>query len=426
MNLATAVMVCGLALMPAAAWCQQESTPQAVPDAPSGRRIVDPKKFPPKSPLPARILLAPFRAIGPALDRGLTYAEDTKLLTRLRKWFTHPHARPLFGSVTDGSGWGPGVELSTAEAISPNFKLVGSSLGTFKEYVQAKAGLRADPFGQGFRFFELDLIGRYHDFPQEDFWGIGPHSLQADRSTYELKQSGLAVTAAVRPVGGLRFGVGVDYSSNRVDPGEDQRYPTTQEQFAAAPPPALQGAQLFGPLAFVELDTRDAANNPRRGSFVSFAVSSLDDAGGDDFAFVSWRVDSRGYIPLGTKRRVLALRLLGEFNDPKGGSEVPFFRLARLGSTSTLRGYDSFRFQDRHVLTSSIEYRYQLVSAIDWVWFTDIGQVFRRRSELSLNNVHVTAGGGLQFKTRDSVVFKMLVGKSGEGARVFFNFGPTF
>src|SRR5829696_2217379 len=51
------------------------SDQESSPEPSTRRRIVDPDKFPKKSPLPARIILAPFRAIEPYVNGGVTYAE---------------------------------------------------------------------------------------------------------------------------------------------------------------------------------------------------------------------------------------------------------------------------------------------------------------------------------------------------------------
>jgi outer membrane protein assembly factor BamA len=217
----------------------------------------------------------------------------------------------------------------------------------------------------------------------------------------------------------------VDFSSNRVFGGTDSRFRETQEVFPDLPGFA-RGAEMIGPLAFVELDTRDQPSRPRKGTFTSFTVTSYDALGGGDFGFLNYRLDARGYVPLGTTRRVLALRLLGLFNDPKGGSEIPFFRLARIGDTQTLRGYDSFRFYGRNALAANVEYRFDLIPGIGALLFTDFGQVFNRRSELNAANLHATYGGGVEFSSKRSTVFRVLVAKSPEGMRIMFGFGPTF
>jgi outer membrane protein assembly factor BamA len=186
------------------------------------------------------------------------------------------------------------------------------------------------------------------------------------------------------------------------------------------------GAALLGETAFIEYESRDSIGNPHSGAFARFAVTNNDSVGRGDFGFVNYLVDARAYISLGTKRRTLALRALGNFNTIKGNSEIPFFRLARLGTFNTLRGYDSYRFYGRNALASNIEYRYQLVGGIAAVLFTDIGQVYNHRREFNTKNIHATFGGGVHLGSIKSVFLRLLVAKSGEGTRFYIGFGPSF
>ncbi|MDA2913364.1 outer membrane protein assembly factor [Acidobacteriia bacterium AH_259_A11_L15] len=340
---------------------------------------------------------------------------------------SNPHIQPLFGGLGDGSGFGGGAYLSTAEWLSKNLNVFFTSHLTSRKYFETVLGTRADPTAGSLQDFSIDFIARYRLRPEEDFWGLGPQSLRDQRTNYDLQERGVGLTASVHLPRRVNLGVGVDYSSSRIFAGEDDRFATTQEVFGSSDLPGLdEGAKLLGTFAFAEFDGRDQAGNPRSGAYVRFVVTSNDSVSRGDFGFWNYLLDARGYIPLGTKRRVLALRVLGIFNERKGGSEIPFFRLARLGDSQTLRGYDTYRFHGRNAVASNIEYRYQLVEGIQAVLFTDIGQVFDRRSEFSTENIHATFGGGVHFTSKKSVFLRILVGKSGEGARIFFSFGPTF
>ncbi|MCI0354195.1 MAG: hypothetical protein L0099_04020, partial [Acidobacteria bacterium] len=57
---------------------------EAAEETPSRQRIVDPTKFPPRQNGVARVLLAPFRTLGPKLNQGLTAIEEKNALERVR------------------------------------------------------------------------------------------------------------------------------------------------------------------------------------------------------------------------------------------------------------------------------------------------------------------------------------------------------
>jgi outer membrane protein assembly factor BamA len=374
-----------------------------------------------------RVLLAPFRALGPKLNAGLTTIEEKNALEGVRVVLSNPYIHPLFGTLGDGSGFGGGVALSTADGWSKNYQGFASFHGTFKKYVEVTGGLRLDPTGGNLETFSLELAARYRKRPEEDFWGLGPNSLHSQRSTYELEEPGFSATASYRLGKKARVGALLDYTRARIGPGLDTDFPTTQDRFAGAGLPGLfSGADLLGYGVFAELDLRDVIGNPRSGFYALISGTSNDSVGDEDFGFWNYRFDTRGYLPLGSKRRVLALRMLGDFNNPKGGSTIPFFRLSRLGDTQTLRGYDTYRFHGRHALMGSTEYRYALSGGVEAFAFTDVGQVFDFKSEFNTDNLRVTYGGGLRFATAKSLFLRLYAARGGERTRLFFSFGPSF
>ena len=413
---------------------QPEPTP-AAPAAQARRRIVDQRQIDTRGSLPARIVGAPFRFLAPHVNSGLTRLENDQVLDRLALNLSNPFFHPTFGGLGEGSGFGAGVYVSTADRLSENFKLFFSGHGTLNAYAETLVGAELTPrrFAGGRLNFEL--VGRYRLRPKEDFWGAGYNSSRDNRTNYNLNERGVRAQTNLRVARTLRVATFMDYSSNTVTAGKDKRFPTTEERFGASGLPGLQrGAALLGTGVFAEFDNRDLAANPHRGLYAHFAATSNDSVGRDDFGFINYSLDARGYLPLGTGRRLLALRLLGDFNEPKGGSQIPFFRLARLGDSETLRGYDTYRFHGRHALHLSVEYRFKLASAFDEkglggieaVAFTDMGQVFNHRREFSRENLRATWGGGLQLSSGRGTLFRLLYGRSPEGSRLMFGFGPSF
>lgn len=398
-----------------------------LPQSSARRRIIDVNQFPKKTPLPGRILLTPFRALAPKANAGLTKLEESKGLNPIEVILRDPVFHPILGNLGDGSGFGFGVYASTADNLSKKFSLFTSHRFTTKRYLESIAGVIIKPGGESKPDLQLGLTGTYRLRPEEDFWGIGPTSRKSQRSTYDLQERQVGLTLSTRLVKKLRAGLGVHYSSNSVYDGKDPRFAKINQEFGNIHLPGLtEGAALVGTSAFLEFEGRDQPSHPRVGSYASFTVTNNDSVGRGDFGFINYVVDTRGYIPLGTKRRTLALRALGNFNTEKGGSQIPFFRLPRLGDQNTLRGYDSFRFHGKNSFLASAEYRYQLVMGIEALGFVDVGQVFNRRSEFNTDNLRATFGAGIQFSSPKSTAFKILWAQSPEGARLFFTVGPTF
>ncbi len=391
------------------------------------RRVVPSKGVYRGTPPLGRFFLSPFRALAPKIAGGLEKVEERKLLPRLQALLSSGSGRitPVFGGLGDGAGFAPGARIGTGQTLR-NGEVYVQLKGTPRRYAQGIAGFNYTPVEDRFHGFRAEFAARINFKPEEDFWGVGPQSLSGQRATYNLQERGLGLSLSFTPVKRLRLGLGLDYSSNRVFDGRDRRFGKVTETFGRSLPGLAEGAALLGSSVFAELDLRDEPGNAKRGIYARFTATSNDSVGRGDFGYVQYLLDARGYIPLGTHRRVLALRFLGNFNEEKGGSQIPFFRLARLGDQNTMRGYDTYRFHDRHAAMLSVEYRYQLIPGLGAIFFSDIGQVYSRRSQFNTANIHATGGGGIQFITKRGVPFKILYAHSGEGSRVFFNFGTTF
>jgi hypothetical protein len=408
------------------------------------RRIVDPKKFPPKENPIGRFFMAPFRMMEPGIRRGMTTLEESNMFERVAVYYRntfhgdeppppgevrdhrHLHIQPSFGSLGDGSGFGVGARLTTADLLSPNFMPFIAAHGTMKRYLHAETGFELDPTGNSRRDFTIEATGRLRIRPQDDFWGIGPDTTRAIRSSYELRETGGSILAALHPWGKhFRFGVGMDYSSASISGGDEEEnvVPTT---VAFPVVPGINGADLLGGIAFIEFDGRDSIGIPRNGMLARFAVTSNDSVGRGDFGFTQYRLNVETYVPLWSKRRVVSVRMLGDFNDPKGGSQIPFYRLARLGDSETLRGFDTWRFHGNNALAWNLDYRFAVAPGVDVLAFYDIGQVYDRTDQVSWEAMRRTAGGGFQFRTAKAIVFRLLVGTSTEGQRVLLSFSPSF
>ncbi len=385
---------------------------------PQNQRIVDPAKMPKPDPKQDKSLSS-------KIDKALTRFEDTKMLEQIKIFMNNPYVHARIGGIGDGSGFGLGVEFTNNASKPSNVHFSSVLHATFRKYVLATAGISVDPTGGNRERFQLDFMGRYTLRPRDNFYGLGPGSFRSNRSNYDLQERGFNVAARWKLTKSLRVGAGLDFSAARVFDGQDPRFAKTPRLFPNLPG-LTRGASLFSPQLFIELDKRNAPGNPTKGVYANFTASSNDSVGKDDFGFVNLKLDARGYMPLGTPRRVLAARLIGNFNNAKGGSEIPFFRLAHIGDNQTLRGYRQFRFYGRNAIAANIEYRFELIPSIGALAFTDFGQVFDRRTQLTAQNLHATFGGGIEFKSKKSTLFRILVGKSGEGTRLIIGFGPTF
>ena len=343
-------------------------------------------------------------------------------------WSRKSLVRGLWGGLGDGSGFGPGLAFVTPSGPVNLLQLHGSLQVTTEAYFLSTLGFRFDPTGGDMRTFSLDLTGRYRVSPNEDFFGLGPLS-PAQRTMYDLQERALALTFGIRPARALRAGVGEDYSGNRVFGGQESGYANAQTTFSPAQVPGLaRGANLFSTFAFLQFDTRDYPRNPHRGVFLRLSASDNDGAGHSHFGYWHYQGEARAYLPLTPYGNVLAGRVLSIWNIAKPGEQVPFFRLARLGDSSILRGYRPYRFYGLNAVAGSLEYRHYFDTGFGAFLFGDLGQVYDVRSELTRSNLRTTWGAGLLFNDgRRKTLFKLFFALTPhEGHRWFLTLGPTF
>jgi hypothetical protein len=343
-------------------------------------------------------------------------------------WSHKSLVRGLWSGLGDGSGFGPGIAFHTPSGPLNLLQVHGSAQVTYERYLKTTLGFRFDPTGGDMRTFSVDVTGQYRDYPEVDFFGQGPNS-PTQRTMFDLQDRGVAATFAVRPARIVRFGAGEEYSGTRIFGGEGEGYANAQTAFSLQATPGLaRGANLLSSFAYLQIDTRDYPFSPHSGVYLRLAAADNNGAGHSGFGYWHYRADARGYLPLTSTSDVLAARVLSIWNIAKAGEAVPFFRLARLGDSSTLRGYRPYRFYGRNAVESSLEYRHYFDDDIGAFLFGDVGQVYDTGSELTRANMRATWGAGLLFNdNRRRTFFKIFFGVTrDEGHRWFLTLGPTF
>jgi hemolysin activation/secretion protein len=110
-------------------------------------------------------------------------------------------------------------------------------------------------------------------------------------------------------------------------------------------------------------------------------------------------------------------------SDAKPGNLVPFYLLPTIGGGNSVRSLPEYRFRDRNALVMNVEYRWEVLPALDMAVFADAGKVSQ---EVGLEHLKTAGGIGFRFKTAEYVFFRIDVGRGAGGTRVFFKFGPAF
>jgi outer membrane protein assembly factor BamA len=267
---------------------------------------------------------------------------------------------------------------------------------------------------------------RYQDYTRLNYFGLGSDTSADDRTTYRLSGSRYELVAGWQFTPRLAVTLRGGYWTPDVRSGTNPDVPSVEEVFTEANTPGLTTQPDFlMTTAQVFFDTRDKPGAPRRGAMIALQASRFDPRGSDEFRFRRYSGDLRGFVPLGSRQRVLALRTYFAIDnaDASKGRNVPFYLQDSLGGSRTLRGYDSFRFRGTDTLLFQAEYRWEPWPPLELALFGDAGRVAALGDDLSLSGLRGDYGVGLRVKSARGVVLRFDVAFGGEANRFYVRFG---
>lgn len=332
--------------------------------------------------------------------------------------------RPVFGGMPSGSGTviGGGY-IHGLEA--QYFKFEANGRWSTKGYTTADAEIVFPPPQIG-RRIELKVRAEYRDLTALSFFGIGNDSSVNDESSYLLNDQSVMGYFWLNPRGLLSLGASGGFVTSDVDSGSDP--PSIENVFNPVDVPgsnALRTDYLVTS-GWVEFDIRDKWTDPPVGIVARVTGERYEDTNLDDYDFTRLVADIKGYIPLGVRSRILALRFRTSHSIDDEDDQVPFYLMETLGGAKTIRGYDEFRFRDERNLYVSAEYRWEVYPFVDFTVFFDAGKVFEDLDDFNFNNLHTGYGVGLRIHAPSGMAFRMDLANSAEGFKFHISGGPSF
>lgn len=264
--------------------------------------------------------------------------------------------------------------------------------------------------------------------PRDRFFGIGngdqvaavaaPVDPYADPAAVDTRfhQRRAAVTGsgALRLVGPLDLRLSSSAIWRRVDADSDRSDIDDSYLASALPGFGDDRAATYSELALA-VDTRDrpARSEPPGPRATGIALSLFAGAASGP-AYGRAGGEARAQLPLGSRRRLLVLRALGEgVSGPL--DEIPFVDLPRLGGPLLLRGYPADRFRDRAMGLASAEYRFDLGDTLGGFLFADAGRVGRDLPELAGGDLRAGYGGGLDVRRGELLLGRLTIASSIDG-----------
>jgi hypothetical protein len=338
-----------------------------------------------------------------------------KVLAQVEEIVASPSATvyPWVGSVYPGGFLGFGGGFRQTYADTGVFNALGA--WSLKNYKLARADLKLPEFAD--RRIALVARGVWLDAPSVAFYGLGPDSNADARRTFEYQPATVGITGTMRLTDWLATGAAVDYLDVKTGRG------TVGDLIA--PGLGLDFSYLIG-RASIAVDWRDSPGYSRRGGLYRVEWTPHVDRDDGGFGFRQTEAEVVQLLPLFRASSVLAFRGLVTTTDTRESETVPTFMLPALGGGSTLRGYPSWRFRDRHRLLFSGEYRWTPAQLIDMALFADAGKVAARRRDLDLDNLKTNYGIGIRFHGPTFTALRLDLARGREGWVINLGGGTAF
>lgn len=265
----------------------------------------------------------------------------------------------------------------------------------------------------------------WRDATRVGFYGLGMDTTRGARADFRFQQAFAGVTGTWRPQRRLRLqaaGGIEDYTLMDATGGRDD----VSDVHTAATAPGLGASPTFLRTDLrAGLDTRTSPAYSRVGGYLGAGLVSYVDPD-DRYSFNRVDLDAVQHVPILRETWVLSLR--GRVQSTLDDDDlVPFFLLPSLGGGSSLRGYSSWRFRDRHSLLVSAEWRWiPNRLGMDMALFVDAGKVTSRRADLDFDGLRHDVGIGLRFHTPAMMLVRTEVARGSEGWKLVVGSGAAF
>jgi hypothetical protein len=322
-----------------------------------------------------------------------------------------------FRGMIPGAGWISGGPAYRHWYAGDKVFIDGSTSISWRRYKAAQARFELPALLRS--RFALGTQVRWSDYSQIDHFGIGPATLERDRTEYGLRSKHGAAYATLRPARWMGLSAEVGWLKPTVMAASGaflRNLPSTRDAFAHDPAIARADTTTFVPKEVsLTIDVRDFPMHPTRGVLLRAAAARYDDRDVGLFTFKRYESEAAAFLSIGGGRVVLAVHGLAVATDTASGQMVPFYLQPSLGGSNSLRSYKDYRFHDRNMLLANAEARIALWTHMDLALFADAGNVAAQRRDLDL--ARQSFGAGLRLHTRRVTFARLDAARGDEGWR---------
>ena len=355
--------------------------------------------------------------------RPYEQSKAEQMFIRLTRGFTETPSGfyPAFGSVYSGGGFTLGAGYRRFYGDRTFWDARG--LYSIRSYKLVELVTQSPGHARG----RLDLHAQagWRDATQVAFYGTGMDTTPDARTDFRMQQASVTAGMRARPLPFAIATFALSYEDFTLKNGTGRRPPVQAAHSPATAPGLGASPKYLHSAASAGIDWRPSEGYARRGGLYEIGYHNYLD---QDKTYSFSRVDAEvvQHIPILRENWVVSMR--GRLQTTLEASDVvPYFLLPALGSGSTLRGYSSWRFRDRHSELFSVEWRWiPSRFALDMALFYDAGKVTSRRSDLDLKGLKGNIGIGARFHGPAATPLRIELARGQEGLHLVFSGGPAF
>jgi hypothetical protein len=327
---------------------------------------------------------------------------------------------PYFDSVYSGGGFTLGEGYRRFTGDRTHWSIAG--LYSSKSYKLIEAAETSPGHWSG--RLDLRAIAGWRDATEVAYHGLGIDS-PAEGAAFRMQQGYAGGGITIRPHKHLLLTAAASYENYTLKNPTDDEAPSVE----AADPPIAPGAganpDYVHTTTSAAFDWRPAADYARRGGLYQIARHHYADRD-DTYSFDRLDAEIVQHIPILRENWVLSFhgRLESTIGDDR---QVPYFLMPALGSGSTLRGYSSWRFRDRHSMLVSGEWRWIASRlALDMALFYDAGMVAPTLDAIALGSFVSDFGIGARFHGPARTPLRIELARGREGVHLVFAASAAF
>lgn len=255
------------------------------------------------------------------------------------------------------------------------------------------------------------LFQSSHSYFPDKFWGIGPNTNDKPWEHYSFDQFYASPHLKKRITNHLFVGLLYEYQTVF-----NQTY-IPGGIFDTSSFYGKQHYHVSGAGLSVSYDSRNLTFWPSKGIYLLSQFTDYRKETFSDFNLFKWITDLR-YFQKIYKNHILAFQL---YNYRTFGN-TPLKELAAFGGQNNMRGFYQGRFRANNMISFITEYRTKLVGRFSACIFGGMGDVYNEHSDLKLENIKYSCGGGIRFALleKEKLNLRLDYGYSNKFSRAFY------